>query len=106
MTVHAEISIIPIAKSHDTGMSKEVAAAFDAIRKVPGVRATLTALGTQIEASRLDDILKAVKTAHDAARSAGADRVISTIRIDERHDKNQTLQDKVQSVEQKLKDNK
>ncbi|MGI0014289.1 MAG: MTH1187 family thiamine-binding protein [Nitrososphaera sp.] len=106
MTVHAEISIIPIAKGHDPGMSKEVAAAFDAIRKVPGIRATLTALGTQIEASSFDDVLKAIKAAHDAARSAGADRVISTIRIDERHDKSQTLQDKIQSVEQKLKGSK
>ena len=85
-------------------MSKEVAAAFDAIRKAKGVRATLTALGTQIEADSLDDVVSAVKDAHDAARHAGALRIISAIRIDERLDKAQTLEDKVHSVERRLED--
>lgn len=84
-------------------MSKEVAAAFDAIRKTSGIRATLTALGTQIEADDVNAVLEAVKAAHQAAKSAGAQRVISTIRVDERLDKSQTLQDKVKSVEQKLR---
>jgi uncharacterized protein (TIGR00106 family) len=102
MTVHAEISIVPIAKSHDTSMSKEVAAAFDAIRKIKNVKATLTALGTQIEAKNLGSALQAVEAAHLAAKSAGARRVISTVRIDERLDKSQTLQDKIRSVKRKL----
>jgi uncharacterized protein (TIGR00106 family) len=85
-------------------MSKEVAAAFDAIRKVKGVRATLTALGTQIEADSMNDVINAIKDAHDAAKRAGAFRVISSIKIDERLDKAQTLQDKVHSVEQQLRE--
>jgi uncharacterized protein YqgV (UPF0045/DUF77 family) len=44
-----------------------------------------------------------VKAAHRAAKSAGALRVISTVRIDERLDKTQTLQDKVKSIRRKLK---
>jgi uncharacterized protein (TIGR00106 family) len=83
-------------------MSKEVAAAYDAIRKVKGVSATLTALGTQIEAQSVSDIAEAIKRAHEAAKGAGAVRIISSIRIDERLDKNQTLQDKIRSVEQRL----
>ncbi|MCI0564401.1 MAG: MTH1187 family thiamine-binding protein [Nitrososphaera sp.] len=85
-------------------MSSEVAAAFSAIRKTRGVKASLTALGTQIEAANLNQVLEAVKAAHGAAASAGAARVISTIKIDERLDKKQTLQDKVRSVKQKLKE--
>lgn len=102
MTIHAEISIIPISQQGDTSMSKPIAAAFDAIRKVKGVSATLTPLGTQIEAGSLDDVLNAIKNAHEAAKRVGASRIISNIRIDERLDKVQTLQDKVHSVEQKL----
>ena len=102
MAVHAEISIVPISKRGDTSMSKEVAAAFNAIRKIGGIKATLTALGTQVEAASIDDLLTAVKAAHTAAKAAGAERVISTIRIDERLDKTQTLEDKVRSVERKL----
>jgi uncharacterized protein (TIGR00106 family) len=102
MTVHAEISIVPIAGGRDTSMSKEVAAAFNAIRKTRNLKADLTALGTQVEAKDLGSVLQAVKAAHRAAKSAGAKRVISTVRIDERLDKDQTLQDKVKSVRRKL----
>jgi len=101
MTVHAEISIVPIGR-RDTSMSKEVAAAFDAIHKIKNIKANLTALGTQIEAKNLDSALQAVEAAHEAAKAAGAKRVISTVRIDERLDKPQTLQDKVKSVKRKL----
>jgi uncharacterized protein (TIGR00106 family) len=103
MTVHAEISIVPISGKANTSMSIEVAAAFDAIHKIKNLKANLTALGTQIEAKNLGSILQAVEAAHHAAKSAGAKRVISTIRIDERLDKAQTLQDKVKSVRRKLK---
>jgi hypothetical protein len=34
MTVHAEISIVPITVQNDTSMSKEIACAFEAIRKI------------------------------------------------------------------------
>jgi uncharacterized protein (TIGR00106 family) len=102
MTVHAEISIVPISKGLDTSMSNQVAAVFDAISKVKGLKATLTALGTQIEAKDLQVILLAIEVSHKAAKSKGALRVISTIRIDERLDKEQTLQDKIISVQRKL----
>lgn len=85
-------------------MSKGVAAAFDAIQKAEGVRATLTALGTQLEADSLNNVINAVRDAHEAAKRAGALRIVSTIRIDERLDKSQTLEDKVDAVRQRLKE--
>ena len=100
MAVHTEISIIPI--SSDSSMSREVAAAFAAISRTEGVKATLTALGTQLEGRDLDAVLAAVRAAHDAAKSAGVARIISTVRIDERLDKDQKLEDKVRSVEREL----
>ena len=103
LTIHGEISIIPISRQADTSMSKAVASAFEAIRNVKGIKATLTPLGTQFEASSLDEVAAAIKVAHAAAKQQGAARVISSIRIDERLDKAQSLEDKVRSVEQKLK---
>lgn len=100
MAVHAEISVIPI--SSGSSMSKEVAAAFKAISRTEGVKATLTALGTQLEGRDLEAVLAAIRAAHNAARSAGVARIISTIRIDERLDKDQTLEDKVRSVEREI----
>lgn len=102
MAVHAEISVIPVSKKGGTSMSRQVAAAFEAIRKTRGVRATLTALGTQVEAKDVDSVLRAIAAAHAAVKKTGAARIISSIRIDERLDKEQTLADKVRSVKKEL----
>jgi uncharacterized protein (TIGR00106 family) len=101
-TVDAEISIEPIGTS-DTSIGKEIAAAYDAIRNIRNLKkVTLTAMSTQIESDNLDDIFQAIHAAHNSAKSAGAKRIISTIRIDERLDKPNTLDEKVQSVNAKV----
>jgi uncharacterized protein YqgV (UPF0045/DUF77 family) len=58
----------------------------------------MTAMGTEIEANNLQDILKSVEIAHKAMKDIGVKRIISTIRIDERLDKTETLADRVNSV--------
>ena len=99
--VNAEISIAPIGTS-DTSMGKEIAAAYDAIRNIKNLKVTLTPMSTQIESDNLDDIFQAIRVAHNSAKSAGAKRIISTIRIDERLDKPNSLDEKVQSVNAKV----
>jgi uncharacterized protein (TIGR00106 family) len=101
-TVNAEISIEPIGTS-DTSIGKEIAAAYDAIRNIRNLKkVTLTPMSTQIESDNLDNIFQAIHAAHNSAKSAGAKRIISTIRIDERLDKPNTLDEKVQSVNAKV----
>lgn len=101
-TVNAEISIVPIGTS-DTSMSKEIAAAYDAIRNIKNLKkVTLTPMSTQVESDKLDHVFQAIHAAHNSAKSAGAKRVISTIRIDERLDKPNTLDEKIQSVKTKV----
>jgi uncharacterized protein (TIGR00106 family) len=103
-TIHAEISILPIGTS-STSISKEVAAAFDAIRKTKHIKtANLTPMGTQIEADNIQAILNSVEAAHRAVRSTGAKRIVSSIRIAERLDASRTLEDEVKSVTEKLSD--
>ncbi|MDP8906688.1 MAG: MTH1187 family thiamine-binding protein [Thermoproteota archaeon] len=103
--VVAEISIIPIGKIHSdendalqTSLSKEISLAFNAIKELKEVKVIMTAMGTEIEANNLQDVLKSVETAHKAMRDIGVKRIISTIRIDERLDKPETLEDRVNSV--------
>jgi uncharacterized protein (TIGR00106 family) len=101
-TIHAEISILPIGTG-STSISKEVAAAFDAIRKTKDIKTTkLTAMGTQIEANNMKAILNSIEAAHLAVKSMGAKRIISSIRIAERLDASRTLEDEVKSVTEKL----
>jgi uncharacterized protein (TIGR00106 family) len=114
--VHAEISVIPIESATNipnelrgetkpttaTSMSKEIAVAFNAISQIKDIKATLTPMGTQIESNNIQNILKAVETAHQAVKEIGIKRIISIIRIDERLDKVYTLEDRVESVKEKL----
>jgi uncharacterized protein (TIGR00106 family) len=105
--VVAEISIIPIGKNYSpnamqTSLSKEIAIAFDAIQKIQQVKVTLTAMGTVLEADNIKDILKSIDIAHQALKDIGIKRIISTIRIDERLDKSETLDERVNSVKKKL----
>jgi uncharacterized protein (TIGR00106 family) len=105
--VVAEISIIPIGKNYSpntmqTSISKEIAIAFDAIQKIQQVKVTLTAMGTVLEADNIKDILKSIDIAHQALKDIGIKRIISTIRIDERLDKSETLDERVNSVKKKL----
>jgi uncharacterized protein (TIGR00106 family) len=113
--VHAEISITPIRsavshveereeeqKTESTTMSKEIAVAFDAIRKIKDIEATLTPMGTQIESNNIQNILKAIEAAHQAVKERGIKRIISTVRIDQRLDKPQTSKERVESVKEKL----
>ena len=101
-TVNAEISIVPVGTS-DTSMGKEIAAAYDAIRNIKNLKkVTLTPMSTQIESDNLDNIFQAIHAAHDSAKLVGAKRVISAISIDERLDKPNTLDEKIQSVKTKV----
>jgi len=52
----AEISIIPITTSGNTSMSKEIALVYNAINQIQGLKTILTAMGTQIESTELDNI--------------------------------------------------
>jgi uncharacterized protein (TIGR00106 family) len=98
-TIHAEISIFPI------GTNKEVTAAFDAIRETKGIKtAKLTPMGTQVEGSDIRAVLNSIEAAHQAVKSTGAKRIMSTIRIAERLDVYRSLEDEVKSVTEKLTD--
>lgn len=98
----AEISIIPITTNGDTSMSKEIALVYNAISQIQGLKTILTAMGTQVESNNLDNILQAIKISHLTLRNIGIERIISSIRIDERLGKNNTLERKVNSVKDKI----
>ena len=98
--VIAEISLVPLVKGK-IGMSDEIAVALMAIKNTKGLKVTLTGMGTLVESSNLKSILNAVEAAHEAVKKVGVYRIISTIRIDQRLDKAQTLEDRVRVVTRK-----
>jgi uncharacterized protein (TIGR00106 family) len=98
--ISAELTIIPIGTSK-TSLSKYIAAAVAALNK-EGIKYELTGMGTLLESDDLDNLFKAIRTAHEAVFIAGAERVATSIKIDERRDFERTIEDKVSSVTQKL----
>ena len=61
----------------------------------------LTAMGTIIEGD-LDEILAVVREMHEHPFSQGALRVSTSLRIDDRRDKEHTIAGKLRSVEEKI----
>ena len=99
--ITAELTIIPIGTS-GTSLSKYVAAAVSALDN-DGIKYELTGMGTLLESDDLEKIFTAIKTAHEAVFNTGAERVATSIKIDERRDEHKTIKDKVSSVTQRLK---
>jgi uncharacterized protein (TIGR00106 family) len=59
-------------------------------------------MSTEIEGDNIDDIFNALKDMHLAQIGQGANRVQTTIRIDDRRDRQCSLSEKVASVKSKL----
>ena len=66
-----------------------------------GLKSQLHAYGTNIE-GEWDAVMAAVKRCHERVHALGAPRITTTIKLGTRTDRNQTMADKVQSVEEKL----
>jgi uncharacterized protein YqgV (UPF0045/DUF77 family) len=62
----------------------------------------VTGMSTQMEADSIQDILKPIEYAHQSLKDKDIPRIISSIRIDERFDKSETLEERVKSVQEKL----
>jgi uncharacterized protein (TIGR00106 family) len=95
-----ELSIVPIGVQ-STSLSSYVAGALKVLEKSP-LQYELTGMGTIISGD-LDEILKTIRLMHESVFSAGAMRVITQIRVDDRRDKKASPEQKIRSVKEKLK---
>ncbi len=97
--VVAEITVVPIG-TNGPSISSYVAEVEKTLRSF-NLKIQLTPMSTILE-GEFDEVLKAVKAAHSCPFERGALRVSTTLRIDERRDKNLTMEGKVKAVEDKL----
>ena len=98
--ISAELTIIPIGTS-STSLSNYVAAAVAALDET-GIKYQLSGMGTLLEAENSDELFDAIKNAHEAVFKAGMDRVVTSVKIDDRRDRDRTMAEKIRSVEEKL----
>ncbi|HDO19756.1 MAG TPA: MTH1187 family thiamine-binding protein [Thermoplasmatales archaeon] len=92
----AQVSVAPIGVGIE--LHEYIKAALEQIEK-SGVRYELNAMATVIEAEDIDTLLKVVKEAHQAVIDKGAKRVITEVKIDDRRDKEATIESKIKAVQ-------
>ena len=91
----AEVTIIPIGTG--SSASRYVAEALRALEGL-GLRYQLTPMSTVFEAEDLEEVFRAVKVMHEAVIRAGAPRVETILKIDDRRDKEIDMEYKIKSV--------
>jgi len=99
MKVIADLCVVPIGIG--TSVSKEVAACERVLAEA-GLQTKLHAYGTNIE-GEWDDVFAAIKRCHEVVHAMGAPRITSTLRFGTRTDRQQNMEDKIRSVEEKLR---
>lgn len=93
-----DLTIVPIGVG--VSLSKYVAACEKVLDR-PSLTTSLHPNGTSIE-GEWDDVFDAVRSCHDAVHAMGAPRIHTVIKLSTRTDREQTMQDKLDSVTAKL----
>lgn len=95
-----EVSVLPVG-TKSPSVSDYIAGAVRILKKEPGIKYELTAMGTIIE-GEIEHLLALAGKMHRSAFDAGAVRVVTTVKIDERRDKPLTIKGKIEAVKEKL----
>jgi uncharacterized protein (TIGR00106 family) len=98
MRVIVDLCVVPIGVG--VSVSKYVASC-ERVLDEAGLATRLHAYGTNIE-GEWDDVFGAIKRCHETIHEMGAPRISTTIKLGTRTDRDQTMDAKVRSVEQKL----
>ena len=91
----SQLSIAPVGKG--TSISKYVKLVIETLEK-ENVKFETNAMATVIETDDLDTLFNVVQKAHNAVVKAGAERVITELKIDDRKDKNATTESKLDAL--------
>ena len=98
MKVMIDLCVVPLG----VGVSvSSYVAACQRILDQAGLRHQLHAYGTNVEGD-WDTVMAAVKACHEEIHRMGAPRITTTIKLGTRVDRDQTMADKIDSVERKL----
>ena len=94
-----EISVVPIGTDNPS-VSHYVAECV-AIVKEKGLPYELTSMGTTVQ-GELRDLLEVAEKMHNLPFERGAQRVLTSIKIDDRRDKQLSIQGKKEAVTKRL----
>lgn len=98
MYIIADFNVVPIGVG--VSVSRYVALC-QKILEDAGLSFRLHAYGTNVE-GEYDEVFAAIRRCHEEIHAAGAPRISTTIKLGTRVDREQTIADKLRSVEEKL----
>ena len=99
MKTIVELGVVPIGVG--VSLSRYIAACENILIDA-GLEHQLHSYGTNIE-GEWDDVFAAVKKCHEVIHEMGAPRIFTVLKIGTRTDREQTMDDKIKSVQAKLK---
>ncbi len=103
MTSMAVVAVSVVPLGIGTSVSKYVVEAEKVLASNPRIKQQIGPMFTTLEGD-LTEIIATIKAIQEAVFAAAALRVNTAIKIDERRDKELTMEEKIQSLEAKLKD--
>ena len=99
--IKAEISIYPMA-TKSTSVSFYIAKAIESVKYMENLRYEINSMGTILESDNIDIINKASKSMIETIHHLGINRVEVIIKIDSRIDKQQKMEEKVESIKKQM----
>ncbi len=100
MKVIADISIVPLGVG--LSLSRYIAACEKVLAEA-GLKTQLHAYGTNVE-GEWETVFGALRRCHELLHEMGAPRVSTNLRVGSRTDRAQTMADKVESVQAKIRE--
>ena len=98
MKVLVDLCVVPMG----VGVSvSSYVAACEKVLTEAGLKTALHSYGTNIE-GEWDAVFAAIKRCHEVVHGMGAPRITTTIKMGTRTDREQTMEDKINSVQAKL----
>ena len=91
-----EISVLPLG-TQNPSVTEWVKNAIGVLKGEPQIRYQITAMGTIIEADSANKLLRIAEKMHKATLK-DAERIVTSIKIDDRKDKQSNMEEKTQSV--------
>ncbi len=98
MDLLADIQIVPLGVGVSLG---KYIAACERVLRDAGLEPRLHAFGTNVSGD-WDAVMAAVRRCHDTLHAMGVPRVSTSLKLGTRIDREQSLEDKVRSVERQL----
>ena len=98
MNVILDLCVVPLGVG--VSVSKYVVACEEIVQAA-GLTSSLHAYGTNIEGD-WDEVMAVAKACHEKVHEMGAPRITTTIKLGTRIDRDQSMQDKIDSVKEKM----